>query len=744
MTAIARRVLVTTALMVISWNTPHLAATEPVAFDQIAALVDQAVARGDAAGAVHLVGRGGTIIHSHQAGVRDVNSGAPIGSNTVVRIYSMTKPITSVAAMTLYEQGKFQLDDPVSKYIPAFKQSSVWDGEKQQAIAPKRPITVRDVFRHTTGFAYGGNGNAEVDRRYHEAGLKYRPPQAMLPPEMTIEEAAIKMAGIPAHHHPGERFTYGFSTDLLGRLIEVWSGVPLDQYLQRAVLQPLEMQDTAFSVPADRQSRFASCHTKRQGKLAIVDPCTDSPFVDGFQFLSGGGGLMSTTADYAKFCQMLVGDGVRNETQILKPETLQLMFTDQLADVPGQFRFGLGFAINDIEVGSGDESRSVKQYSWGGYASTDFRIVPELGLYQIFVRQHVPSQHQLAGQAFDQVYRNYDQLVSKPGLQDGDVSGQTPASDTEPASDTQSASDTESASEAQPASDTQSASEAQSVGKPEPTDLGTHGFVDSDGVKLHYVTRGQGKLLVMLHGFPDYWYTWREQIPALAEHFQVVAIDLRGYNWSDQPEGVQNYTLDKLVGDVEAVIDHFGQEQAIVVGHDWGGMIAWTFAMQRPERTEKLVVLNLPHPAGLTRELANNPDQQAASAYAREFQKPDAASRLNAQGLTFWVKDPEARRKYVQAFQRSSFEAMLNFYKANYPRPPYQAQQEFPKVKCPVLLLHGLGDTALLPEGLNGTWNQVQNELTLVTIPGASHFVQQDAAASVTGHLVRWLTGLTE
>lgn len=725
MTALARRVSITTACLVICWNALPLTATEPAAFDHATALVDQAIDKGEVAGAVHLVGLGGTILHSHQAGVRDIVSGDAIESDTVVRIYSMTKPITSVAAMTLYEQGRFQLDDPVSNFIPAFKKSSVWDGDTQMAVAPIRPMTVRDVFRHTTGFAYGGNGNAELERRYQQAGLKYRSPQAMLPPEMTIEEAANRLASIPAHHHPGEQFTYGFSTDLLGRLIEVWSGMPLNQYLQQAVLQPLEMRDTAFSVPEDRQKRFASCHTKRQGELAIVDPCKGSPFIGGFQFLSGGGGLTSTAADYAKFCQMLVEDGRRNEIQILKPETLQMMFSDQLGDVPGDFRFGLGFAIKDIQVGSGESSRSVKQYSWGGYASTDFRIVPELGLYQIFVRQHVPSQHQLASEVFDHIYSKYDPLVSNRRFQDGEVSGGE-------VSGQASASDSESTSENQP------------VAKPEPTDLGTHGFVDSDGVKLHYVTRGKGKLLVMLHGFPDYWYTWREQMPALAEHFQVVAIDLRGYNWSDQPEGVQNYTLDKLVGDVDAVIDHFGQDQAIIVGHDWGGMIAWTFAMQRPERTEKLVVLNLPHPAGLTRELANNPDQQAASAYAREFQKPDAASRLNAQGLTFWVKDPEARRKYVQAFQRSSFEAMLNFYKANYPRPPYQAQQAFPKVKCPVLLLHGLDDTALLPEGLNGTWNQVQNELTLVTIPGASHFVQQDAAKSVTGHLVRWLTGFAE
>ncbi len=187
------------------------------------------------------------------------------------------------------------------------------------------------------------------------------------------------------------------------------------------------------------------------------------------------------------------------------------------------------------------------------------------------------------------------------------------------------------------------------------------------GVKIHYVASGEGPLLVMIHGFPDYWYTWRNQIPTLAENFQVVAIDLRGYNKSDKPEGVESYAMPELVGDVKAVIEHFGKKQAVIVGHDWGGAIAWSFAMDHPEMTERLVILNLPHPNALRRELANNPEQQAASAYARRFQQPDAASQLTAEGLAFWVKDADARRKYVEAFERSSFEAMLNYYKANYP-----------------------------------------------------------------------------
>jgi len=271
-------------------------------------------------------------------------------------------------------------------------------------------------------------------------------------------------------------------------------------------------------------------------------------------------------------------------------------------------------------------------------------------------------------------------------------------------------------------------------------DLGKEGFANSSGVKIHYVTRGEGPLLVLIHGFPDFWYSWREQMPALSKHFQVVAIDQRGYNKSDQPQGVESYTLDKLAGDVRAVLEHFKRDKAVIVGHDWGGIVAWTFAMTYPDKTDRLVILNLPHPKGLARELANNPEQQKNSQYARNFQKPDAAANVKPEQLTFWVKDPEARKKYLEAFQRSSMEGMLNYYKANYPREPYADTRDFPPVKCSVLMFHGLKDTALLPGALNDTWKWLEKDLTLITVPNAGHFVQQDAAEFVTRNMVRWLT----
>ena len=267
-----------------------------------------------------------------------------------------------------------------------------------------------------------------------------------------------------------------------------------------------------------------------------------------------------------------------------------------------------------------------------------------------------------------------------------------------------------------------------------------HGFADSNGVKIHYASLGKGPLIVMLHGFPDYWYTWRHQMEALSKDYQVVAIDMRGYNRSDKPEGVESYDMSLLVGDVAAVIRQLGRQQAIIVGHDWGGAVAWQFAMHLPQMTEKLIILNLPHPRGLMRELANNPQQKENSQYARDFQQEGAHENLTAESLAMWVQDPEARKHYVEAFRRSDFEAMLNYYKRNYPREGSSAEPSAViKVTAPVLMFHGLQDQFLLAAALNGTWDWVEQDLTLVTIPEAGHFVQQDAAELVTHTMQLWL-----
>jgi len=270
-----------------------------------------------------------------------------------------------------------------------------------------------------------------------------------------------------------------------------------------------------------------------------------------------------------------------------------------------------------------------------------------------------------------------------------------------------------------------------------------HRYAHSNGVKIHYAALGTGKLVVLIHGFPDFWYSWRHQMRALVDAgYRVAAIDQRGYNLSERPPGVDSYSMRNLVGDVASVVAAEKVERAIIVGHDWGGSVAWNVAMRRPDVTDLLIICNLPHPAGLAREIATNPQQKKNSEYAFNFQKPDAHKVLSAERLAEWVKDPAVRPRYVEAFKKSDFEAMLNYYKANYPKPDSPAPvgpPTFPKVKVPVLIMHGLDDQALLPGALNGTWEWVEKDLTIVTIPNAGHFVQQDAAQTVSETMVDWL-----
>lgn len=266
-----------------------------------------------------------------------------------------------------------------------------------------------------------------------------------------------------------------------------------------------------------------------------------------------------------------------------------------------------------------------------------------------------------------------------------------------------------------------------------------HGYAENNGVKIHYASLGSGPLVVMIHGFPDFWYSWRHQMEGLAGSYQVVAVDQRGYNLSDKPKGVENYDVSLLVADVAAVIRHLGKEKAIVVGHDWGGMVAWSLATFKPEIVEKLIIVNLPHPNGLRRELAANADQQRNSQYARNFQQEGAHQKLTAEGLAR-MAPADVRAKYVEAFGRSDFEAMLNYYKRNYPREPYANNTPpMPAVKAPVLMFHGLKDTALLAGALNDTWKWVDAPLTLVTLPGAGHWSHWDAAGQVTATIKSWL-----
>jgi len=280
-----------------------------------------------------------------------------------------------------------------------------------------------------------------------------------------------------------------------------------------------------------------------------------------------------------------------------------------------------------------------------------------------------------------------------------------------------------------------------------------HGYADNEGVRIHYASIGEGPLVVMIHGFPDFWYTWRHQMAGLKDRFQLVAIDQRGYNLSDQPGGVESYDMNLLVSDVVAVIRHLGQEKATIIGHDWGGVVAWNVAFSHPEVVHNLVVLDLPHPNGLSNAWQNNEAARAGTSYARVFREGNSNDPeiffglpMTAQTLSGWVTDEDARLKYIEAFERSDFDAMLNYYKRNYPdlwNPDSGAASlapaNIPNVEVPTLLFHGLQDRALHSDALNNTWDWIDSDLTIVTAPDAGHFVQQDAAELVTTTMRWWL-----
>lgn len=268
-------------------------------------------------------------------------------------------------------------------------------------------------------------------------------------------------------------------------------------------------------------------------------------------------------------------------------------------------------------------------------------------------------------------------------------------------------------------------------------------YADNGGVKIHYVVQGKGPLVVLIHGFPDYWATWKPLMKTLnAAGYRTAALDLRGYNLSDKPQGEAAYAMPNLVGDVAAVIKAEGQTGATVIGHDWGAAIAWNVALSRPDVVDRLVILSVPHPAGMARELATNKAQQEGSNYARNFQKPGSEKALTAEGLAGWVKDPVEKPGYVEAFRRSDFAAMMNYYRANYPKgagAEAPAPQSFPPIKAPVLVIHGMKDTALNAAGHNGTWEHVQADTTLLMVPTAGHFVQHDAESLVNRTIRDWL-----
>ncbi len=271
-----------------------------------------------------------------------------------------------------------------------------------------------------------------------------------------------------------------------------------------------------------------------------------------------------------------------------------------------------------------------------------------------------------------------------------------------------------------------------------------HHFVDNNGVKIHYVTLGEGPPVLFVHGFPDFWYSWKDQIAGLSDGYKCIAMDTRAYNQSDKPEGVENYKIELLLSDVAAVIKDIGADNVTLVGHDWGGAISWQFAIQNPDLVNKLVICNLTHPKGYQTVRENaTPEQKKNTEYIKRFQDPEAAKMFNPQMLANIAAGPEpaeVKAHFVKAFENSYVDGMLNYYRAIWPLLESGGlAQEVPNLKMPVLQFHGLKDTAVDKDGLRDTWNWVDADYTLVTVPSSGHWVQREAADIVTSTMRAWL-----
>lgn len=345
------------------------------------------------AGAITIVARRGKIVYFEAVGKRDIDSGEPMERDTILRFYSMTKPITSVAVMMLVEDGKIDLDDPVAKHLPKLNGVKVFlraNGDGFETESPKRAPTVRDLLRHTAGLTYGIFGNTPVDEAYRKAGV--------LAPTDTLADMTRKLGELPLLYQPGTKWNYSVSTDALGRIVEVASGKSLDEFFAERIFRPLDMKDTGFFVPPDKLSRFAATHGAADDKLRVTDAPATSNFRNRPTLLSGGGGLVSTARDYMRFCQMLASGGELAGTRLLRRETVQSMTMNQLPDEAFPIAFGpiqrpgVGFGLGfSVQVNRDPLSASrVGEYGWGGAASTHFWISPKDELVVIALQQFMP------------------------------------------------------------------------------------------------------------------------------------------------------------------------------------------------------------------------------------------------------------------------------------------------------------------------------------------------------------------
>lgn len=354
-------------------------------------------------GVLTMVSRRGQVVHSEAIGSADLEAGTPLALDTIFRIYSMTKPVTSVALMSLYEEGRFQLDDPVSRFIPAFAGLRVWvDGTPLQYSTkhPEREMTIRDLLTHTSGLTYGFMARHPIDALYRRAGI------GGLDKVGTLATMVETLSELPLLFSPGTQWSYSVATDVCGHLVEVISGQTLDRFFAERIFEPLGMVDTGFHVPEDKAGRLAACYQKgADGTVQLVDPPGTSSYLAAPSFLSGGGGLVSTASDYHRFASMLLGKGELDGARILGRKTVEYMTRNHLpggGDLTSMGQavfsetsydgigFGLGFSVT-IDPAAAQVVGSAGEFAWGGAASTMFWVDPAEELIGIMLTQLLPS-----------------------------------------------------------------------------------------------------------------------------------------------------------------------------------------------------------------------------------------------------------------------------------------------------------------------------------------------------------------
>ncbi len=366
-------------------------------------LKDKYVDQGKLAGASVMVARKGEIAHFGVVGQGDLERGTALREDSIFRIYSMTKPLTSVALMMLVEEGAIALDDPVEKYIPAWKDLGVFEAGVAPMFMTRRPdraMQVVDLLRHTSGLTYGFQNRTNVDAGYRKAAF------GGVDSKLPLDGMIAELAKLPLEFSPGEAWNYSVSTDVVGYLVQVVSGMPFQDFLHSRLISPLGMVDTGFHVPADKADRFVACYARNaKGALELQDDPKTSSYLEAPSFYSGGGGLVSTSSDYMKFCQMMLNGGVLDGTRYLSRKTIALMTANHLPggqDLTQLSRslfseatnagigFGLGFAVN-MDPAKALISSSKGEYYWGGAASTAFWIDPAEDLAVVFMTQLLPS-----------------------------------------------------------------------------------------------------------------------------------------------------------------------------------------------------------------------------------------------------------------------------------------------------------------------------------------------------------------